>query len=166
MINEVPIQQFYLLPYDRWEGYGAERAEILSFIRANHIANVIFLTTDTHASLFNEVFIDRFTDPEPVAYEAVVGPIATFTFEQEIKRTVKDLELDEVGLDPDTAVDLFEGMLDLVGVDCHHLNTFSYGLVEVSADVGTATVTAKDDKGAVVKDQQQSSRACTKIVGQ
>ena len=25
MINEVPIQQFYALPYDRWEGYEAER---------------------------------------------------------------------------------------------------------------------------------------------
>jgi alkaline phosphatase D len=166
VVNEVPIQQFYLLPYDRWEGYSAERAEILSFIRANHIANVIFLTTDTHANLFNEVFIDRFTDPEPVAYEAVVGPIATFTFEQEIRRTVRDFELDEVGVDPDTVVDLFHGMLDLVGVDCRHLNTFAYGLVEVSADGGAATITAKDDKGAVVTDQQQSARACTKILGQ
>jgi hypothetical protein len=36
----------------------------------------------------------------------------------------------------------------------------------VSAEAGTATITAKDDKGAVVKDQQQSSRVCTKTVGQ
>ena len=26
--NDVPIQQFYGTPYDRWEGYGAERNEI------------------------------------------------------------------------------------------------------------------------------------------
>ena len=25
IFNEVPIQQFYALPYDRWEGYAAER---------------------------------------------------------------------------------------------------------------------------------------------
>ena len=25
IVNEVPIQQFYALPYDRWEGYAAER---------------------------------------------------------------------------------------------------------------------------------------------
>jgi phosphodiesterase/alkaline phosphatase D-like protein len=166
VINEVPIQQFYLLPYDRWEGYSAEREELLTFIRANHIANVIFLTTDTHATLFNEVFLDRFTDPEPIAYEAIVGPIATFTFEQEIKRIVQDFGLDKVGLDPDTVVDLYQGMFDLAGVDCRHLNTYSYGVVEVGADAGAATITAKDDKGAVVKDQQQASRACSKTLGQ
>ena len=27
VVSEDPIQQFYVLPYDRWEGYGAERAE-------------------------------------------------------------------------------------------------------------------------------------------
>ena len=26
VVNEVPIQQYYALPYDRWEGYAAERA--------------------------------------------------------------------------------------------------------------------------------------------
>ena len=35
VINQVPIQQLYAVPYDRWEGYGAERAEILNFIRDN-----------------------------------------------------------------------------------------------------------------------------------
>ena len=27
IVNEVPIQQFYALPYDRWEGYAAEREQ-------------------------------------------------------------------------------------------------------------------------------------------
>jgi len=27
VMNEVPIQQFYALPYDRWESYAAERAK-------------------------------------------------------------------------------------------------------------------------------------------
>ena len=28
-MNEMPIQQYYALPYDRWEGYEAERQELL-----------------------------------------------------------------------------------------------------------------------------------------
>lgn len=44
IINEVPIQQVYFRPYHRWEGYSAERQEILNFIKINKIKNVIFLT--------------------------------------------------------------------------------------------------------------------------
>ena len=29
IMNELPIQQYYVLPYDRWEGYEAERQEVL-----------------------------------------------------------------------------------------------------------------------------------------
>ena len=34
VINETPIQQFYALPYDRWEGYAAERDKLLRFLGA------------------------------------------------------------------------------------------------------------------------------------
>ena len=54
VVNEVPIQQYYALPYDRWEGYAAERERLLRFLQAN-VKNVVFLTTDTHANLVNEV---------------------------------------------------------------------------------------------------------------
>ena len=30
VINEMPIQQYYALPYDRWEGYEADRQRVLS----------------------------------------------------------------------------------------------------------------------------------------
>ena len=33
IVNEVPIAELTLLPYDRWEGYAAERREILDFLR-------------------------------------------------------------------------------------------------------------------------------------
>jgi alkaline phosphatase D len=160
VINEVPIQQFYALPYDRWEGYGAERAEILNFIRDHHIENVIFLTTDTHANLINEVFIDRFTNPRPIAHEFVTGPIARFTFEQEILEFVTD-----IGLDPDVALSAFHAVLNIVGVDCRHLDAVSYGLVDVDASAGTATITLKDDTGAVLIDQLNSTTPCTKTIG-
>ena len=54
IVNEVPIQQYYALPYDRWEGYAAERERLLRSLQAN-TKNVVFLTTDTHANLINEV---------------------------------------------------------------------------------------------------------------
>ena len=84
VLSEDAIQQFYALPYDRWEGYGAERSEILNHIRDNDISNVVFLTTDLHANIANDVFIDKTTDPTPIAYEAISGPIATNTYRHEI----------------------------------------------------------------------------------
>ena len=159
VINEVPIQQFYALPYDRWEGYAAERAEILHFIRDQQIRNVVFLSTDTHANLINEVFIDRFTDAEPIADEFVTGPIATVTFEQDIRRSVP------IGLDPDAVVDALNALFDIVGVDCRHLDAFSYGLVEVDAGAGTASITLKDDRGAALVDQSNPATSCAKTIG-
>ena len=44
IVNEVPIQQFFALPYDRWEGYPAEREKLLRFLQKN-VKNVLFLAT-------------------------------------------------------------------------------------------------------------------------
>ncbi len=40
---------------DRYEGYAAERTELLSFIDANDIANVVFVTADIHGTLVNNL---------------------------------------------------------------------------------------------------------------
>ena len=66
VVNEVPIQQFYALPYDRWEGYAAERERLVRFLQAN-VKNVVFLTTDTHANLVNEVRYRTFSALESSA---------------------------------------------------------------------------------------------------
>ncbi len=153
VISELAIQQFYALPYDRWEGYAAERAEILNFIRDNNIENVIFLTTDNHANIINEVFVDRFTDPEPIAQELVTGPIATFTLEDEIL----------AGYGPDLLL-AFHGILNLVGVDCRNLDTFSYGKVDVEGGAGTANIELKGADGATLHDDLDPSVACSKPI--
>jgi alkaline phosphatase D len=150
VINEFPIQQFYLFPYDRWEGYGAERNEILNFIRDNIIRNVIFLTADTHANMINEVFVDNYTDPQPIAWEFVTGPIATSTLEQAI------LSLPVIG-----ALEIVNQLLDMVGMDCRDLDAYSYGLVEVDAGVNQTTVTLKDDTGNVLVDAVNPSIQCS-----
>jgi alkaline phosphatase D len=85
IVNEVPIQQYYALPYDRWEGYAAERERLLRFLQAN-VKNVVFLTTDTHASLVNEVRYRTLggTPEGSGMWEVVTGPVATNTFAKEI----------------------------------------------------------------------------------
>jgi phosphodiesterase/alkaline phosphatase D-like protein len=136
--TSVPVQALLFAPYDRWEGYPAERREVLEFIRDNAIENVVFLSTDLHANVFGPVRIDPFTDPAPVAYEAIVGPIAAETLEQDI--------VDVLGEGGAGLLDAF--LTGIVGVDCARLDSFAYGLVE--ADASTLTITAKDEDGRVL----------------
>lgn len=68
-----PIQNLGpLAAGDRFEGYAAERTEILSFINDNDIKNVVFVSADIHGTLVNNL-----------TYQATVGgaQIATGAFE-------------------------------------------------------------------------------------
>jgi phosphodiesterase/alkaline phosphatase D-like protein len=138
IVNPVPVQQYLAQPYDRWEGYAAERREILRFIRDNAIPNVVFLTTDAHASIFGPVSVDMFTDDAAVAYEAIVGPIAATPLEQEI--------VDVLG---EEGGGLFGSFLTgVAGVECAELASYAYGLAEL--DATRMTITAKDAAGATL----------------
>jgi alkaline phosphatase D len=168
VISQLAIQQFHALPYDRWEGYGAERTEILNFIRNNGIDNVSFLTTDNHATLQNQVFIDRFENcvgtptlscpianpPTTIANETITGPIATNTLEQEVVQFAGF-----VGLFA------FNRILNVDGIDCRHLDRYSYALVDVSAAADTATVSSRDSNGAVIPDQNVAGVFCSQVYG-
>ena len=133
---------------------GPSATKILSFIRDHHIEHVTFLTTDTHANLINQVFIDRFLAPEPIAQEFVTGPIATTTLQTSTLAAAGPAGL--LG---------FNALLDLVGVDCRHLDAYSYGLVDVDVRAGTATITLKDENGKDLVDQQNPAVLCTKTIG-
>jgi alkaline phosphatase D len=136
IVSQDPIQQFFVLPYDRWEGYPAERSEILNFIRNNGIDKTLFLTTDTHATLQNHVFVDRFTDPGTISDEMVTGPIATTTFQNEVIGAAGFFGLLAVNL----ALDQTTGM------QCRNLNRNSYATVDVTSG-GTTTITSRDETG-------------------
>jgi phosphodiesterase/alkaline phosphatase D-like protein len=151
IINEVPIQQLFAAPYDRWEGYGAERNELLDFMRDDVDGNAVFLTTDTHANLVNQVFKDRFENcttvstsctpaPTTVSNEVVAGPIATKTFQREV--------VEQFGF---TGLFALSSALNVAGVDCKNLNQNSYGVVNVNQAGGTAQVDLKDPTGAPVQ---------------
>jgi phosphodiesterase/alkaline phosphatase D-like protein len=154
IISELAWQQFYALPYDRWEGYGGERSEMLNFIRNNGIENVAFLTTDNHGTLQNQVSIDRFADNTPIANETITGPIATNTFQVEVLEVAGPIGLF-----------VFNVTLDLVNIDCRHLDKYSYAHVDVNAAGNTATVSSRDSAGAVIQDQNTPGTFCTQVYG-
>src|SRR5262249_26114321 len=98
------------------------------------------------------------TDPAPVAWEFVTGPVAYFTDQQ--------LILGAFGptIGP-VAVGAKQQILSLVGVDCRHLDAYSYGVVDVNVAAGTVTIALKDSTGAVIHDQLNPAIACTKTIG-
>ncbi len=137
-----PIQEFFGLPYDRWEGYVAERTEMLNFIRTGNIRNVVWLSTDTHAVLINDVRVATVT-PTGMK-EIVVGPIATETFGTQIARVIGP-----------SVVPAFAAFLQApppqgVGMTCAVLDQFTYAMVEVSSTNRTATITPKNAAGRPV----------------
>jgi alkaline phosphatase D len=148
VMNETPIQQLYALPYDRWEGYAAERDALLRFLRRK-VRNVVFLTTDTHANMANDA---RFRTLEPGGprdsgiLEVVTGPVATNTFAREID--------DAVGIRGagNTVGNLFFKPRPPAGVGmlCASLDVYSYAEVVVTSS--RLTITPKDSAGRLVRE--------------
>jgi phosphodiesterase/alkaline phosphatase D-like protein len=157
IVNEVPIQQYYALPYDRWEGYAAERERLLRFLQAN-VRNVVFLTTDTHANLVNEVRYRTLGAPPESSgmWEAVTGPVATNTFAKEI-----DEFLGQQGAGTAIGALFFKPQPpNGMGMRCAALDTYSYAQVTVTAR--QLTVALKDAKGRPV--QEATGYACPPLV--
>jgi len=77
-----PIQNFGVVTAeDRFEGYAAERTELLKFIDDNDIDNVVFLAGDFHGTLVNNLTYQLGPDQEQIAtnaFEIVTGPAAFF----------------------------------------------------------------------------------------
>jgi alkaline phosphatase D len=163
IVNEVPIQQFYALPYDRWEGYAAERRQILTFLEEN-VKNAVFLTTDVHANMVNDARLQTLEPGGPVntgITEVTTGPIATKTFAGEIDGTTGNpgsaglLRALFFNAPPPTGV----------GMQCSGLDQFSYA--EVSVTSSRLTVQLKDIEGKPVQntaDRTKPATPCETIV--
>jgi alkaline phosphatase D len=149
IVNEVPIQQFFALPYDRWEGYPAERERLLRFLQAN-VENAVFLTTDTHANLVNEVRLSTFGAGGPVGtgvWEVVTGPVATKTQNREVDET-----LGRPGMGSAIAALFYKPQPPRgVGMACASADVYSYASVRVTGT--TLTVTPKDLNGRLVREE-------------
>jgi hypothetical protein len=156
-MNETPIQQFYGLPYDRWEGYAFERIQLLNDLEQRQVGNLIFLTTDTHGAFANIIRKRTLNDdvapsnapaePTDTAYQDyVIGPVATNTFWAEI---------DDVTGAPGTG-ELLSTLFfkpdppSGVGMFCSQGDQNSYG--EVTVEEGSVQISYKDENGEAVLD--------------
>ena len=156
VVNEVPMQQFYQLPYDRWEGYAAERTRLLKGLAG--VRNVVFLTTDTHANLFGEIRLQTFEEPliGTGIWEAVTGPVATNTYAREI-----DSVIGAKGTgDFITSLFLKPAPPRGIGMPCAATDVFSYSEVVVTS--ARLTVTPKTSAGAPVK--EKTGAICAPLV--
>jgi alkaline phosphatase D len=158
ILNEVPIQALYWDPYDRWEGYAAERRSLLTFLRAR-VKNLIFLTTDFHANMINDVRVSSFGEDGPTLhtgfYDVVVGPVALKTFAVDT-----DLKTGIPGASNYVRA-LFKAPAPLgLGLRCAALNTYSYA--QVVATSKRLTVALADARGRPVK-ETPSGPSCRRL---
>jgi alkaline phosphatase D len=165
IMNEVPIQQFFALPYDRWEGYAAERAKLLTFLK-NNVKNTIFLTTDVHANLVNDARFQTFPSQGGPTNSGITdvttGPVGTGTFSKEIDNAtgrpgsgglVDSLFFDHQPNDPG---------IPGPGMRCSVIDTFSYG--EVTVTNRRLSITLKDANRRPLREEEGTKPACPTIV--
>ncbi|MFO0839769.1 MAG: alkaline phosphatase D family protein [Phycisphaerae bacterium] len=93
VINNVPLTYIGVLPYDRWDGYDAQRRDLLRFIDDNAIPGVVFLTTDIHANAFNPDLARYFRRARPdyglrgsvPIVEVIAGPLGNATMRESVR---------------------------------------------------------------------------------
>jgi phosphodiesterase/alkaline phosphatase D-like protein len=148
IMNELPIQQIYVDPYDRWEGYAAERARLLTYLR-DHVKRAVFLTADVHANLVGDARFKTLEAGGPVnsgITEVTTGPSGTDTFATDI---------DDTAGNPNAGTLVNSFFLrrrppDGPGITCSNLDVFSYGQVTVTAR--RLTIALRDAQGKPVRD--------------
>ena len=157
VVNPEPLMQLYALPYDRWEGYAAERARVLDVLR--QVKNVVVLTTDTHAHLIGEIRTDTFAPGGPLGtgiWEVVTGPVATNTYAKEI-----DSFLGAPGFGAIVTGAFFKPAPPRgLGLRC--AQTDQYGYAQVTVTSATLTVQPRTASGGVVLDA--SGGPCAALV--
>jgi alkaline phosphatase D len=148
VMNELPIQQYYIDPYDRWEGYAAERTRLIEFLRDN-VRNVVFLAADVHANLVNDVRLKTLEDGGPVdsgILEVTTGPSGTDSFKDDVNDDTGNPQVADLA----NTFFLRQPPPTGPGIRCSNLDVFSYGQVTVTRR--TLTIQLKDAAGRTVTD--------------
>ncbi len=91
MIPE-PIQNLgVLFASDRYEGYAAERTEILKFVKDNNISNVVFVAADIHGTLVNNLTYQLAPGTSQIATSAFEITTGSIGFDAPFGQTVATL---------------------------------------------------------------------------
>ena len=159
IFNEVPIQQFYANPYDRWEGYEAERKALLHYL-ADNVKNVVFLTTDDHGNLVNDARYNTLGDagvqPSGIM-DITTGPVATETFSDEVSSAVNNPNGGPL------VHDLFfkPQPPDGLGMPCAAMDQYSYAQVAVSSSKITIDLLDVNDQPVLDTGDASTATAAT-----
>lgn len=79
----------YVLNADQWDGYNAERKDLMAFVRDEGIQNVVALTGDIHAFFAGPVMDDYDAqDPHPVMVDLVTAGVSSNSFFSYFKNVV------------------------------------------------------------------------------
>ena len=109
-----PIQNFGPLgAEDRYEGYAAERTELLKFIDDNKITNVVFVTADFHGTVVNKLSYQMGPGQPHIqtnSFEIITGAVA---YDKPFGPTIVDLAMAAGLAAPGT--DAFYQSLDAAG---------------------------------------------------
>ncbi len=162
VVNEVPIQQAYALPYDRWEGYEAERDRLLTFLRDN-VKNVVFLSTDNHANWVNDARLQTFEEggaQNTGLIEITTGPVAAKTESKQLDEITGRAGGGEVFADAFYKPAPPDGL----GMSCSSNDVYSYGQVVVTSKA--LTIHLADLNGNPVVDATGASCAPITIAKQ
>jgi alkaline phosphatase D len=118
----IPTGGIVLNP-DQWDGYSADRKELLKHLHDNKINNTVFLTGDIHTSWANEVPLDAGTYP-------LSGTVATeFVVPSVTSNSISDL----LGVPPRTVAVVAEGLLAVTNrhVRWSELDSHGFGVLDV-----------------------------------
>ena len=147
VVSELPIQQLYANPYDRWEGYEADRQRVLAALAG--VRGVVFLSTDIHGNLVGEVRTQTLEPGGPIGtgiLEATTGPVATNTFAKQVDET-----LGAAGSGAAVAALFLKPAPPRgVGLRCAAIDVYSYAQVRVTSTA--LTITPKDQEGRLVRE--------------
>ncbi|MFN8443257.1 MAG: alkaline phosphatase D family protein [Caldilineaceae bacterium] len=81
LIPEPIMQRGLMSAQDRFEGYAAERSDLLAFIEHQQLRNVVFVAADIHGTLVNNLTYGTALDAPQLtthAFEVTVGPVAFY----------------------------------------------------------------------------------------
>ncbi len=142
-----PVQNFGpLLAPDRYEGYAAERSDLLGYIDAQKIENVVFVTADFHGTVINNITYQ--TQPggenKPTgAFEVMVGPAAFYSGLFGTNVVALSLQAGFITADDKAAYDA----MDMTGKDAfveqlinQQMTTFGYDTVGLEGSEINATL--------------------------
>ena len=108
---------------DAWDGYNADREQLVNYLRAHELSNVVFITGDIHTSWASEL-TTRSTVWSPTAVEFVVTSVTSDNFD------------DFAHVAPDTLSLVAGGILRAANphVKWNELDQHGFGVLDVTPD--------------------------------